>query len=273
MRASISNLALVMSVLACPLPAGSGAAAETLRLSGTGGIVEAMRQVAPQFTAATGVEVEIVAGLGTSGAMRALADGAIDAVFAAREFTPDEARTPLVSDAFARTPLVFVTSHRKPNGLKSGDIAPIFAAENPKWEDGTPLKIILRTKVDADTMIVERTFAAMKEAFERARQRPEVPLAATDQDNVNIAQRLAGSFTFAGYGQIMAEKCDLRFVPVDGVAPSPATLADGTYPYEKMFYLVYAKDRSAGAEQFLQFLRSAETRAMLQAIGYLPVAG
>jgi len=258
-------------LLAGPLPAGSGAAAETLRLAGTGGVVEAMRQVAPQFTAATGVEVEIVDGLGTSGAMRALADGALDAVFAAREHTPDEAKTPLVSSAFARTPLVFVTSHRKPNGWKSSDIAPIFAAENPKWEDGTPLKVILRTKVDADTMLVERVFPDMAAAIERARQRPEIPLAATDQDNVNLAQRLDGSFTFAGLGQIIAEKCDLRAVPIDSVAPGPTALENGTYPYEKMFYLVYAEDRSAGAKQFQQFLHSAETQAMLLAIGYLPV--
>lgn len=177
----------------------------------------------------------------------------------------------LLSPAFVRTPLVFVTSHPKPNGLISSDIPEIFASLNPKWQDGTPLKIIIRTKVDSDTVLVGWSMPGIAAAIERARARADVPVAATDQDNVNIAQRLPGSLTIAGYGQVIAEKCDLRLVSIDGVAPSFATLADGTYPYEKKFYLVFAADRRAGAEQLLRFLRSPEAGKILLAIGYLPL--
>ena len=269
MRTPFSKFAFAF--LAGLLLAANGAAAATLRVAGTGGVLEAIQQVASPFAAATGIELEVITGLGTAGAMRALPDGVIDAVFAAREPNPNEAKVQLVSRSFARTPLVFVTSHRKPNGLKSSDIPAIFASQSPKWEDGTPLKIILRTKVDADTVITGQAIPGLAEAIERARARADVPVAATDQDNVNIAQRLEGSFTFAGYGQIIAEKCDLRLVPIDGVMPSLAALANGTYPYEKKFYLVFAPERSAGAEQLLQFLRSAEGRKILLAIGYLPL--
>lgn len=248
-----------------------GAAAATLRLAGTGGILEAMRQVGPPFAAATGVELQVISGLGTSGAMRAIVDGKIDAVFAARDLGPDEKKLQLVARPFARTPLVFVTSHPQPNGLKSADIASIFAAQNPKWEDGTRLKIVLRTKVDADTVIVADAIPGIAAAIESARRRPDVPVAATDQDNVAIAQRLAGSLTFAGYGQIVAEKCDLRLVPIDGIVPNLANLANGKYPYQKIFYLVFAQQRSAGAEQLLRFLHSQEGRQVLLAAGNLPI--
>ena len=251
--------------------AANGASAETLRLAGTGGIIEAMRQVAPKFKAATGIELEVIVGLGTSGAMRAIADGKIDVVAAGLPLNAEQAKESLVSHPFARTPLVFVTSHPKPNGFKASDIAEIFAAQNPKWEDGTPLKIILRTKVDADTAIVERSMPGMADAIRRARQRPDVPVAATDQDNVNLAQRLGGSFSLAGYGQIVAEICDLRVVSIDGIVPSLKTLEDGTYRYEKKFYLVFARDHNASAEKFLRFLRSEEGRKALLAAGNLPV--
>jgi phosphate transport system substrate-binding protein len=251
--------------------AANGATAETLRLAGTGGIIEAMQQIAPKFTAASGIQLEVIVGLGSSGALRAIADGKVHVVAAARALTPDEAKGPLVSHPFARTPLVFVTSHPKPNGLKSGDIAAIFAAENPKWQDGTPLKIILRPKVDADTALVERTIPDIAAAILRARQRPDVLVAMTDQDNVNLAQRLDGAFSLAGYGQIVAEQSDLRLVAIDGVMPSLDTLANGTYPYEKIFYLVFARDRNAGAEQLLRFLGSDDGRKALLATGNLPV--
>lgn len=271
MRARLSNLSLAV-LLVFPLLAGNEAAAATLRVAGSGGILVAIQQLAPPFKAATGVELEVFPGLGTAGAMRALSDGVIDAVFAAREPYQNEAKVKLVSPAFTRTPMVFVTSHAKPNGLRSSDIPESFSAQNPKWDDGTPLRIILRTRVDADTVLVGWAIPGLAEAIEQARLRSDIPVAATDQDNVNIAQRLAGSLTIAGYGQIIAEKCDLRMVPIDGVAPSLETLSNGTYRLEKPFYLVFAADRSAGPEQLLQFLRSAEARKVLLALGYVPVA-
>lgn len=270
MRAAYSNVAIA-ALLAFPLLAANGAAAETLRVAGTGGIIEAMRQVARPFAAATGIQLDVIVGLGSSGAMRAIADGKIDVVVAARDSYPNEAKGKLVSYPFARTPLVFVTAHRKPNGLRSSDIPAIFAAQNPKWEDGTPLKIILRTKVDADTVLVGRSIPGIAAAIEQARRRPDVPVAATDQDNVAIAQRLNGSLTFAGYGQIIAEKCDLRLIPIDGIVPSLATLENGTYPYEKIFYLVFAAEHGSGAWKLLQYLYSDEGRKALLATGNLAV--
>lgn len=269
MRAAHSNLAFAVLLAVSPV-AGSAAAAASMRVAGSGGFVEAMQQVGPPFTAATGIELQVITGLGTAGAMRALADGVIDAVFAAREPHPSEAKGQVVSRAFARTPLAFVTSHRKPNGWKSSDIPALFVAQNPKWEDGSPLRIILRTRVDADTVLAGWYIPGLAEAIEQARSRADVPVAATDQDNVTIAQGLVGSLTFAGLGQITAEKTDLRLVAIDGVMPSLANLANGTYPYEKTFYLVFLPDRSANAEKLLQFLQSAEGRKIMQALGYLP---
>src|SRR5665647_334367 len=99
---SFSKLATV-AVIAFPLMAANGASAETLRLAGTGGIIEAMRQVAPKFKAATGIELEVIVGLGTSGAMRAIADGKIDVVAAGLPLNSEQAKESLVSHPFART--------------------------------------------------------------------------------------------------------------------------------------------------------------------------
>ena len=270
MRASFSKLAFSL-FLAFPLLTANAATAESLRLAGTGGIIEAMKQIAPSFKAATGNELDIAVGLGSGGALRALADGKLDVVVSARALNPDEAKLKMVAQPFARTPLVFITSHPKPNGLRSSGIARIFASADPKWADGAPLKIILRTRLDTDTALVERDIAGVKQAIEGARRRPDVPVAATDQDNVEFAQRVGGSFSLAGYGQIIAEKCNLRMIAIDGVMPNLDTLANKTYPYEKIFYLVFVSDRSAGAEQFLKFLRSAEGSKVLLATGNLPV--
>jgi phosphate transport system substrate-binding protein len=190
----------------------------------------------------------------------------------ARQLNPDEVPLGLTAIPMARTALVFVTSHRKPNSVNSAELTGIFKATNPKWADGSPMRVILRTRFDGDTTLLEQRFAGMHEAIETARQRPELPIAATDQDNATLAERLSGSFVQAGLSQIMTEKRDLRFVPIDGVAPSLETLESGKYPYEKIFYIVFSAKTKATAERLLEFVRSAKGHSILRATANLPVA-
>ena len=103
--------------------------------------------------------------MGSKGSIRATADGAIDLAISARPLDPDEAALGLTAIPMARTALVFVTSNPKPNSIKSSELPGIFSSVNPKWADGTPIHLILRTKFDGDTMLLEQRFAGMREAM------------------------------------------------------------------------------------------------------------
>src|SRR5215216_4445034 len=50
-------------------------AAGELRIGGTGAVTDALRALAPDFTAATGVALVVLPSLGSSGANNAVADG------------------------------------------------------------------------------------------------------------------------------------------------------------------------------------------------------
>lgn len=75
----------------------------------------------------------------------------------------------------------------------------------------------------------------------------------------------------AGLSQILTEKRDLRFVPIDGVEPSLESLESGKYPYKKDFYIVHSTKTKAVAERLLEFLRSAKGSIILRETGNLPV--
>jgi phosphate transport system substrate-binding protein len=269
---SFANLAFAV-FLAGPLLAGDGASAETLRLAGTGGAMPMAERVAAGFVVSTGIGIEVIPGLGSKGAIAAAADGVIDLAVSARSLTPEEAARGLTAIPFARTALVFITSHAKPNSLKSTELVGIFGSTNPKWADGSSLNIILRTKFDGDTLILEELFPGIQDAIEAARTRPEIPVAPTDQDNATLAEHIPGSFVQAGFSQIVTEKRNLRFVPIDGVEPTPENFETGKYPYEKIFYLVYPAKGKAAAERLLDFLRSAKGQDILRETGNLPVPG
>jgi len=257
-------------VLALLLTANVGAAVETLRVSGTGGALGMIRHIATEYAAATGNRIEIIPGLGSKGAIRATADGVLDLTVSARPLEPDETARGLTAVQFARTALVFVTSKRDPNSLSINDIIEIFKSADPKWADGSPIRLILRTRFDGDTLILEQRFAGMREAIAQARKRPEIPIAATDQDSADLAERVSGSLVQAGLSQIETEKRNLRYVPIDGVSPRLAALEKGEYPYEKPFFLVFSAERKAAAEGLLDFLKSEKGRAVLRATGNIP---
>lgn len=246
--------------------------AQSLKLGGTGGALGFAQLMAEEYAGVTGTRIEVIPGLGSSGSIRAVADGAIDIAIASRPLKPEEAARGLSAVLFARTPMVFVTSHRSPPGVNSAELPALFAQTSPTWPDGSPLRIVLRPPTDTDVAIVEGYFAGLAEAFEVARRRPEVPVTSTDQENAEVVAGLPGSFAHAGLSQIVTEKPNLRVVPVDGVEPTLENLASGAYPYEKPFYLVYAESNADAVEALLAFLRSERGRALLIGAGNLPVS-
>lgn len=270
MHASFSKLAIAAFLTALCL-AGAAARAETLRLAGTGGAMAMVEQIAAGFADATGVTIDVVPGLGSKGAIRATAERAIDLAVSARPLEPEEASLGLSARPMARTALVFVTSHSQPNSVKSDDLTKIFKATDPKWADGSPMNLILRTRFDSDSILLAQRFEGMGDAIEVARRRPELPIAPTDQDNATLAERLPGSFVQAGFSQIVTEKRNLRFVPLDGVEPSLETLESGEYPHEKEFHIVFPANAKALVERLLEFTRSEKGRRILRETGNLPI--
>ena len=270
MRASYTKLAFVL-LLAGTVPFGS-VAAQTLRVGGTGTAIGMLQQVGAEFTAATGVKVDVVSSLGSTGAIRALTDGLLDIAVPARPLKPDESAAGLRQVAVLRTAYVIATSHPNPDGLKRADIAKIFSAEKPAWSDGTPVRIILRPRSDTDTALLAELFPGMVDALEVARGRPELPTAATDQDNAALAEHTPGSLTGTTTTQIKTEHRDLHAVRLDGVGPTLANFESGAYRFEKKLYFIVPRNSAAAAQRFVDFLRSPQGVKALREAEILPDA-
>jgi phosphate transport system substrate-binding protein len=252
------------------LLAGTDSAAATLRLGGTGSASEMLRQVGAEFTAASGVKIEVVPSLGSTGAIRALTDGLLDMAVPARPLEADEPAKGLRQVAVLRTAYVFATSHSKPNGLQVADLVRIFAAEKPAWADGTPIRIILRPPSDTDTALLADLFPGMRQALEAARKRVAVPTAATDQDNVDLAERTPGSLTGTTVTQLQTEHSKLRIVALDGIEPTLANFESGAYRFTKKLYVIVPRNSSAEAQRFVEFLRSPQGVKALRETAILP---
>jgi phosphate transport system substrate-binding protein len=246
------------------------ASADALRMGGTGAATAFLPELFAAVEQRQAITLMLVPSLGSGGGLRALQDGVLDVAVSGRPLTAAEIKSGLTQVATIRTPFVLVTSLARPNGFKSTEIADIFQSERASWADGTPLRIILRPKSDSDTPVLGGMFPGMAAAIEQARRRPDIPTAATDQDNADLAERIAGSLAGSSFTQIKMEQRNLRFVAIDGVGPSLANLQNGTYPFGKPLFFVAAARTTAATDRFIAFLRSPAGAAALHATGNLP---
>lgn len=114
----------------------------------------------------------------------------------------------------------------------------------------------MRPKGDSDTAILERHFPGMAAALDKASRRREVPTAATDQDNVDMAESIPGSLSGASYTQVKVENCNVRFVSIDGVEPTLENFERGVYRYGRSLHFIVPTPPSPAAQRFIACVRS-----------------
>jgi phosphate transport system substrate-binding protein len=257
-RRSVSDLAClaVVAIVAtiCVVPL-SPASAETLRVGGTGAAEEILRKLGGIFEAHHGTEIKMLPYLGS------------DLAVIARPLSQAETDAGLRVALGGYTPFVLVTSWRSPADLRSVDLARLYASADPKWKDGTPIRIILRPQFDSDTTLMARFFPQLGDALAAARRRPEIAVAGSDDDNADLAAETYGSLTASTFLQIASEKRPLRFVSIDGREPSLEGVETGQYPYRKQLDIVIKHPTSSQIDQFIGFLRSAQARQLMRDVG------
>jgi len=254
-------------------PASAGRAQPAaLRAGGTGSALGAMRMVADALARRQGAGdvLALVPNLGTSGALKALQAGAIDLAFVARPLKAEESAAGLIALEYGRSPFVIVTNRTDVKNLARARLADLVSGRAPTWTDGQPVRLVLRPRSDGDSALLAAMSPDVARALETAQARPGMVVAATDQDAADEAERLPGSLGTSTLSLMLSEHRRLALVAIDGVVPSAKTISDGTYPYQKPFFLVTRGPPSGPAKQFVEFVRSREGRAILEANGHVP---
>lgn len=232
------------------------ARAETLVVGGTGSALEIMRQIGSLYQKShPSTRIEIPPSMGSSGAINAVTAGAIDVGVTGRPAKPGEGDG-LRQIALATTPLAFVTSLDHAPDLATKDILAIYGGTMVEWKPGAPIRIVLRPRAEADIDVLARTFPGFLEVYERTLKRKELPVAATDQDNAELARSLPNSFALITIAQLVAERVPLKVISLGGVLPNSETPTTGTYPHRKVFYLIYRGDHADKLAEFLAFLKT-----------------
>lgn len=260
--------ALRSGLLGLAIFAPLSAAAETVRVGGTGIGLAFMRQAGERLAAAeASFRTEILPSLGTNGGLKALAAGELDVALSARPMKPEETSKGLREAHCVTTALIFASSRPDPAGITAARLPSLYAEAEPTWPDGTPLKVILRARSGSENPYLAEKVPALGDALAAAYKRTGMPVGSTDQENADIAERTAGSFAIMTLMQLRTEKLKLHPVAFDGVRPSPASIADGSYPMPIRLCLVLPASSTAGAATLIRFLVTPEGRTLTEAAG------
>jgi phosphate transport system substrate-binding protein len=260
-------LAAVIALL-LGIPADS-AKADVLRTGGPGAVTQMLQRIGAAFTQhEPGTTLMVLPNLGSAGAIAGVADGLLDFAVSGRPLNSEEAKS-LTAIVLASTPFGLASSQPNPGNIKSADIAAFFQNVRSVWPDGTPVRVVLRSRTEVDAILLANTFPNMAAVIEQLRGHTEIPVVATDQENVLLAEKMTGSLTAVTLTQVVTEKSRLHFVAIDGVDPTLENFERGAYPYRKDFYFVFARSQKNAVERFIAFLRSAEGEQLLRETGSL----
>lgn len=242
-----------------------------LIIGGTGGALGSMKELAEAFQKINpDLKINILPSLGSGGGIKAAVECVIDIGISSRPLKEEELRQGADAIEYAITPFVFVTK-RNIEGLNFTlrEIAGIYAGEIKKWHDGFPIRLILRPESDSDTLMLRSMSPEIDKAVRKAFSQEGMIIEPTDQESAGAVELISGAIGTSTLSQIISEKRHLNLLPLNGVAPSVQTVADGTYPYYKKLFMVTGPKAAPAAKKFIEFIKSGEGRAILAKLGYI----
>jgi len=256
---------------------GAPAAAQTtLNIDGSTGAIPLLAALSRAYVARTpGITINFGSGLGTRARIEALAAGTIDIAVASHGLKVDElARQGMRVHEIARAAVVFAVHAGVPvTALTSAQVCAIYRGETKNWDalGGPDLAIAARTRPDSevDTEVVRDAIACLK----TLKMPATVKVMARGGD---MARELAASEGAIGMTTTTAVEQSagkLRALALDGVAPSEANVAAGSYRLVREVFLVVKGEGTPGVAAFLAFVRGPQGAAIIKANGAIAKAG
>lgn len=257
---------MLMAYVAWP---GWGQATATVRINGSGSALSMLKPLAAAYQRSN-PKVEIVLGrpLGSSGAVKALLAGALDIAMSGKPLKAEEVSQGARLFAYGRTPLAIVAERDVPaTDLTSRQLEDILAGRTNHWPGGQVLRLVLRPETDLDTQVLREFSPAMNQAVSLAQARPGMLLAITDPEATALVSRTQGGCGLSGLASVLGDGVPLKVLTLNGISPTPAALAGGTYPLAKDIFVVTTPRTSPAARAFLEFIYSKPGRALAQKAG------
>lgn len=252
----------------------TGAAfAESIVLAGSGSNLPAIRLLIKAFSRHhPEIHFAEPTNIGSDGAVRAVADGAISIGLISRPLKGDEKKTGLAVDSYARTAVVIATHPLvKNNGITFSELNSIYRGEKTTWEDGRKIIVLSREPGESTINVLEEGVPGFKEVYADSIKNNRWAIILKDEGMNNRISTLPDSIGFSDIGAITSQKINIKALKLNGVQATAKNVQNGSYPLYKTLSFIYRPERlTPGMKSYMSFVCSAEGKKILLENGYIP---
>jgi phosphate transport system substrate-binding protein len=219
------------------------------------------------------IACDVPGSIGTKGAIRATADGAITFGLISRPLEKEEKALGLIAKPYARVPIVVATHPSvTDDGITHQELIEVYQGKRTRWQDGNQIIVLSRERWDSGFQVLQAKIPGFKAAYEESHQAKRWTIHFTDQEANQALAKTPYAIGVSDLGMIKTEHLNLKVLKLNGLMASPENLLNGSYLLDRELSFVYReKNLDERASLFFDFVGSDEGRKILTANGYLPV--
>ena len=206
---------------------------------------------------------------GSGSGITAVSEGRCDIGLASRALKDDEKAAGLKETVLALDGIaIIVNPENKVSDLTVEQIAKIYTGEITNWKDvgGDDAEIVLIGREAGSG--TRDGFESITGTKDSCKYRQELT------STGDVITTVAGNPNAIGYASLASIKDTVKAISVNGVAPSEATVSDGSYEVQRPFVLVTKEgvELSKAAQLFFDYATGKDAADIISAAGAVPVA-
>lgn len=206
---------------------------------------------------------------GSGSGITAVSEGRCDIGLASRALKDDEKAAGLKETVLALDGIaIIVNPENKVSDLTVEQIAKIYTGEITNWKDvgGDDAEIVLIGREAGSG--TRDGFESITGTKDSCKYRQELT------STGDVITTVAGNPNAIGYASLASIKDTVKAISVNGVAPSEATVSDGSYEVQRPFILVTKEgvELSKAAQLFFDYATGKDAADIISAAGVVPVA-
>ncbi len=206
---------------------------------------------------------------GSGSGITAVSEGRCDIGLASRALKDDEKAAGLEETVLALDGIaIIVNPENEVSDLTIEQIADIYTGKITNWKDvgGADAEIVLIGREAGSG--TRDGFESITGTEDECQYRQELT------STGDVITTVAGNPNAIGYASLASVKDTVKALSVGGVAPTEATVSDGSYEVQRPFVLVTKSgtELSAAAQKFFDYATSTAANDVISAAGAVPVA-
>ena len=204
---------------------------------------------------------------GSGSGIKAVQEGRCDIGLSSRDLKDEEKASGLTGTVLAYDGIAIIVNPENPvSDLSVETIAKIYTGEITNWSEvgGNDAEIVLIGREAGSG--TRDGFESITDTEDACKYRQELT---STGDVITTVSQNSGAI---GYASVASVKDTVKALTVDGVAPTEATIKDGSYVVQRPFVLVTKTgvELSDAAFKFFTYITSADANEIISAAGVVP---